>query len=782
MAKLKLDKVETVIVNSLNEVYEDLSIRKVFKTGSTARVFLVEICLDDAKKVSVQRVIKVFRHDGEFSKYLKPKDVFINEVAIIAGLADTNVMAIYDAGQIVINGKKKTEKISIPYYVMEYLPDALDLDKYIEKHREQLTSDSIIDLLIQSAKGLEALHCAGVVHCDVKYGNLLVGQDGRVKVADLGFSKRIGGGTQKTVLYTTYEPLPQKYKTYLTYMEDKRQAVAKIPRNMVDATFDLHYLSWIIDDLLDEENLRTKFRPIDADNLRLIARRANLDKKALLPDYKSAKSVIRDLQKMRGEYINRAGVPELNRYTGRATVRISVSGSIPFTERVEAIVSHPLFLRLHHAKQLGLTYLVFPGSQHSRFEHSLGVFSNVSRYIGSLLADDYNPFFRQIVDEEKISTTLLAGLIHDIGQHSFAHSLEDIGLGKSHEQIAMSFITGDQLDQYVNPVFLERGDLGEVISRFWPEIDHQRLQWLLSGDRSPGMKHDVGWQIMRAILSGPIDADKADYLLRDALHAGVEYARSIDITRFMNSLSASVYQKRTERPQGVLAFTWKGAQSAENLILARSQMFWVLYWHHTVRSAHAMLAHACRSDQVNADIDRKKAFKHVLYCGSIGELLAFLEGSSVSRTQELAKMLRVRRIFKRGISLDYSDSPDLYNSLMTIKTRSERKGDNLLLGLAEEIAEAINREVGGGGAYGGLAAEDVIVDIPRPEKDRLGRIYWIPRNGSEAEEYRSRGLAGNHEDWQDRVRTVRIFLNPRIDRERRAKISENGLDVLESLF
>ncbi len=746
-----------------------------FDKGSTARVYHVRLPVGPGMDEQIDRIVKVFRTRTEMNYGIDLNKVFQSEVSNLIKMSHTNVISLYSAGYLEYSGEK------LPYYIMEFLPGARDLDEWIESREKSLTREVIIQLLIQAARGIEALHMKMIYHCDLKFGNMLVGESGQLKIADLGFAKQPSVKPGITGVRTTDKYYPKCYEKYLVDRKDKRQMLAELPRELVNSKFDLHYFGQVVQDIINITVVKILLSESDRKGFRLLIDRLNLDcKSASLPHYKNMGQVIADLEKMQTLYLNRAGVEELSTYTGTRTLRIPVTGNIPFTERVAKMIHHPTFFRLNNAHQLGFTYYVFPGSTHTRLEHSLGVFSNVSRYINSLLADDHQPYFRQLIDEEMIVTALLAGLLHDIGQHSYAHSLEDVGLSNKHEKVAKMFITGEgmeesfQLPEYKEP-------LEDIIKQWWPEVDMKQLCWLITGEREDGQVVTLGWEIIRAILNGPIDADKTDYLLRDAHHAGVEYARSIDITRFMNSLSASLI-KDDGYTKGVLAITWKGSQSAENIVLARSQMFWVLYWHHAVRSAHAMLAHACASHlQTLSTYDEKRVYNDVLYWGTIGEFIAYLQLSRSPRAKNLAKWLRMRRLFKRCISLNYENDKDLYDSLLRKKSSCEAGDDKLLTKLNVKIAEKINEADVLQGAIKSLSGDDIIIDIPKADKDKLGTIYVVEKGCDSATPYTSRGLLGNFDDWQNRVRTIRVFVDPKIDATDRQRISMQGRSILAQI-
>lgn len=775
MNKKPVSEIDQYVLTMVEKQFSGIEIQQFFNDGSTARVYHVLYPLGPDLTCKVDRIIKVFRYTEELSEQINPNEVCRAEFEKLISVNHNNVVSVYDWGYLEDSGEE-----TLPYFIMEYLPNAQDFDKWLEKSRDTINREHVIDLLIQAAHGLHALHSNNIIHCDLKFGNMLVGETGRLEIADLGFSKYISGKPGTTGLYTSHKYFPTCYRDFENSFQDKRQMYTEIPRKHIKESFDLHYFGRIIKDILAFSLVAERFSPSDQKRLGLTIERLDLDcSEERLPKYKSALEMISDLEKMKASYTYRSGVKELSSYTGTSTVRVPVSGSIPFTKRVATVIHHPTFFRLNNAQQLGFTYYVFPGACHTRLEHSLGVYYNVSRYLNSLLADDHQPYFRQLVTEEMISTALLAGLLHDIGQHSFAHSLEDIGLVQEHEIISEMFITGKGLKKFFSVNDEHKQPLIHTIKKYWPEANMKRLCWLVTG-KNAGLPLDNGWEIIKAIINGPIDADKTDYLLRDALHAGVEYARSIDINRFMNSLTASLLPDK-QYMKGVLAITWKGQQSAENIILARSQMFWVLYWHHAVRCAHAMLAHACASHlDATPDYDEKIRLNDILYWGTMGEFITHLQASESKRARDLASWLRIRRLFKRGIELAYEDDTILYHALLEKKKQYEALGDRLLIELSRKIAKEINSSLELKGTAR-LSKNDIIVDIPKADKDKLGQIYVVQKGADVATPYHSQGLVGNKEDWQNRVRTIRIFVDPRIDIYSRDKIMLKGREILHKV-
>ena len=185
------------------------------------------------------------------------------------------------------------------------------------------------------------------------------------------------------------------------------------------------------------------------------------------------------------------------------TLRDPVHGDIELTREEVRLIDTPQFQRLRGIKQLGTTYLVFPGALHTRFEHSIGTLHMIDR-----LADAVNknaqrsPDSCRSIDAEERRLLRFAALLHDVTHIPFGHNIEDqTGLLPRHDN-------PDRFDD-----LLGTGELAEVLDEL--RIRHEMLS-ILAG-RSEGMP-----AFMRQALSDTIDADLLDYLRRDAYYTGLE--------------------------------------------------------------------------------------------------------------------------------------------------------------------------------------------------------------------------------------------------------------------
>ena len=207
-------------------------------------------------------------------------------------------------------------------------------------------------------------------------------------------------------------------------------------------------------------------------------------------------------------------------------LRCAVHGFIRYSSAERRIIDHRLFRRLRYIRQLALTELVYPGATHTRFEHSLGVMEMASRIFDRLAASAgamMESVFSEIPELKKETMARarqvcrLAALLHDVGHCCFSHAAEKVLHKESgHEKLSIDLISkSDFLADEINRIFFD---------------GCAKLVASLIGDSAPQI------QILSEIVSGQIDADRTDYLLRDSHHCGVDYGR-FDYRRLIECLT-----------------------------------------------------------------------------------------------------------------------------------------------------------------------------------------------------------------------------------------------------
>ena len=237
-------------------------------------------------------------------------------------------------------------------------------------------------------------------------------------------------------------------------------------------------------------------------------------------------------------------------------LRDPVWNNIRVDELTLSLVDTEVFQRLRYVRQLGWTYLVYPGATHSRFEHALGT-HHLSRRTLALLCEAEDSAAISEVDQAIVRS---AALLHDVGHYPFSHALEEIG-ALHHEDVARPLIT--------------EGRIATILSSQLGEDAPAKVFDLIRGrSESP----------LQGLISGSLDLDKIEYLKRDAFMCGVPYGE-IDVDRLTNSLVLVDDPATGRRALGVQE---KALSALESLLFAKYQMYRNVYWHHAVRSATAM--------------------------------------------------------------------------------------------------------------------------------------------------------------------------------------------------
>ncbi len=219
-------------------------------------------------------------------------------------------------------------------------------------------------------------------------------------------------------------------------------------------------------------------------------------------------------------------------------IRDSIHGDLHLTDYELKIVDTIEMQRLRRIKQLGFTNLVYPGANHTRFEHSIGTLFLANK-VGNTLE----------LDKEVVELLRICGLLHDIGHSPFSH-VSERALKHKHETVTKKIIS----DSNITDIIEEKFDVKLITS-------------IIDGKTKYGK-----------LISGDLDVDRMDYLARDSYYTGVAYG-VIDTERLIYGLKYD---------EDNLVLSSKGVQAAESALLARYFMYPTVYQHHTTRIVNSM--------------------------------------------------------------------------------------------------------------------------------------------------------------------------------------------------
>ena len=335
-------------------------------------------------------------------------------------------------------------------------------------------------------------------------------------------------------------------------------------------------------------------------------------------------------------------------------------GNDPYQNETDRIAWRLLntreFQRLRRIRQLGFSDLVYPGATHSRLAHAIGVYHTARQLIGVIRRRQDQPH-----DKERARVVLLAAMLHDIGHgpfsHVFEHASKAAGLSKRHEDWGAEIVQGDT---EVNHVLRE---VDETLPEYVGAL----------------LKEENPEDIYATIVSSQFDADRLDYLQRDRLMTGVQFAH-LDRDWLLDCLEVGSITIGEKEPVAApcLYLNFKGVRVAEEYLEARFRLYTMVYMHKTTRAAEKMLdvllrtaARDLRSDELARRdpilgyfTSEKPLLDSYLNLddAAVWSTLAALASSSHTQVSELADRLRHRRLYK-CFDVGVLDEPggNLYN-------------------------------------------------------------------------------------------------------------------------
>ncbi|MCX7655915.1 MAG: HD domain-containing protein [Treponemataceae bacterium] len=241
-------------------------------------------------------------------------------------------------------------------------------------------------------------------------------------------------------------------------------------------------------------------------------------------------------------------------------IRCNVWGHIYLSPPLEALYRSRAFQRLQRVKQLGPTFLVYPGATHTRAAHSLGVYHLARRLIRVLLDRGADTW----VSPVGLMSFLCASLLHDLGHFPYTHSLKELPLSR-HEQLSATIILQDEIKHLVGRAGADPYMTAAIIDNELPCQENAEVLFY------------------RKLLSGVLDPDKLDYLTRDARSCGVPYGiQDVDF----------IFHHLWPHPQEGIVIDERGISSVEALLFSKYLMYRAVYWQRDVRSATAMIKKA----------------------------------------------------------------------------------------------------------------------------------------------------------------------------------------------
>ena len=465
-------------------------------------------------------------------------------------------------------------------------------------------------------------------------------------------------------------------------------------------------------------------------------------------------------------------VPELGNNPGYP-IQIAPPVGVPLSRPMRDIVDTWAFQRLRDVKQLGLTSYVYPSATHTRFEHSLGAYYWARQYLISLWSQP-GSYLRSAARVEHLQATLIATLLHDVGQYPFAHAAEGaVRDVMAHETLGAALVQKDHpLRAFLDDEAKKRGDelVAAITNGFGSEVTTLAVS-LLGNVSKPEVLPPELHSLLRSVLDGPIDVDKMDYIRRDSFFTGLGLALSGMEERFVPAL-------RITGGRDALGIGAEGRDGAEQLMDQRYRLFKWVYWHRTVRSFEAVIIEVVRAlydRNTEPDTWRGQFLSKALRTGDSEMLDLLIEESKAagldSSFEEALSGFKMRVLFRRLVTIGmdndgthaaYVCDVDLYKALTRIGNADRDGIHRGRLKFKKDLAPLLKPLLG----CDGLRELDFVVDIPIPGRHLVGNLKLIGQNGAESNmDPLSNVWKAYPEDFEEVVRRVRVFVSPRITAE-----------------
>ena len=336
-------------------------------------------------------------------------------------------------------------------------------------------------------------------------------------------------------------------------------------------------------------------------------------------------------------------------------IKDPVHGYVYITESEKTIVDSYPVQRLRRLRQLAGSEYVYPGANHTRFEHCVGVM-----YLAGKVLE--NPNVSRIVTDEEAEVTRIAALLHDVGHGPFSHVFEHLlvrELNKTHEDITSWLVEKSEIADRLSKMGFRPNEISSL---------------------AVGKLHKPNRAFLDQIISSAVDVDKQDFIVRDSYHTGAEYG-FIDVFRLIHALDVLGENLAVET----------GALSAlESFIIARIESFKSIYFHRVGRAAQIMLAMAMEKANDELGLTSFKTPEEYL---AMDDYTVWAATKKCEKSKRIIENLEQRRMVKCAYERTFYDKDTMISNIFS--------RDSYRLQVQAEIAQDA-----------GVAAEAVIIDVP----------------------------------------------------------------------
>jgi HD superfamily phosphohydrolase len=322
-------------------------------------------------------------------------------------------------------------------------------------------------------------------------------------------------------------------------------------------------------------------------------------------------------------------------------IRDVVQGAYTYFEHEVNIIDLPIVQRLRRINQTGLAFLAYPSATHNRFQHSLGVMVVADKFAISVKAK-----YPKMISDDAIREIRLAGLLHDVGHGIFSHPSEEIlntipqvksellknkkfSKAKPHEMLSYKIVS--------SKAFKDLFD--EVKRKYQIDMDVANVANMIVGDMET--PHTDGYKA--DIINGPFDADKLDYISRDAYFTGLKM--DVDLDRIMHT---TLIDFRLDEPRRLIADV-SGAHNLEQVLFNKILLYTSVYHHHKVRAGACMLKSIFEIIWDNDLEVNGLSFKRAVDFLSVDDHDIFTSFEKIPELSSIVKNIKLHNILKRAL-------------------------------------------------------------------------------------------------------------------------------------
>lgn len=706
-------------------------------------------------------VVKVLKPNAKGKLGSDPSSDFEEEVKTLRSLRHWGIVRVLRLGQCAVDGKET------PYYLAEW-EEAASLDKCLESSLAPLDPNDVLRFVRSLLEILDYCHRSTVLHLDLKPDNILLKWRSPAierSFASLDHCILIDFGKAKVNRQT--DPPLGPYTTpgggVWDYVHPKLRPFLRgnrVARDLFSQGgpgFDLFSVAQIVErDLVPR---LSQAEPTLGEFVRLLSEKLqNIRAGEHGADLFTAAEALESIHRFQSGSVRE-----------RNTVRLSTRMTVATPVEARLVIDTPEVQRLRKVQQLGLTHLVYPSATHTRFSHSLGAFHLAGRYAEALSRAPAAPLEFKMAE---LAAVQLRALLHDLGHYPMAHYLEEFGselrLDFDHSRLGRRVLQGEIPIEFSGP-------------------DGNRLQAILRGR---GLWESVVARplppLLNSIISGSLDCDKLDYLIRDGVSCGVPYAESIDVDRFLSALACVTDNEGRYQ----LGLTPKGISAAETMLTARYQLFAEVYWHKTCRAAVAMFKEAFRRAVGGRQI-KQSTFEHAAFNSDDGRFLEWvatnLRASDPQAADELVGNALMgggeRNLYKRIVT--YAPAWAL---TITQRFYSEMGARNLRqqLNLRATIVKRLNQEGRRLKDWRKIREHQILVDVPPANKARLGGDILVryPAGqdpSTQSLEQTSELVKSLTPAFNQKAQRIRIFCHPMVEAQIRQISDGNPRKVIDGV-